>query len=62
MTIDLRLAEPALLRDAAFVGGAWVKGAATIAVTNPADGSLVGTVPNLGEAETRGAVDAAVPA
>ncbi|WDF74899.1 NAD-dependent succinate-semialdehyde dehydrogenase [Novosphingobium sp. KACC 22771] len=62
MTIDLRLSEPALLRDAAFVGGAWVKGAATIAVTNPADGSLVGTVPNLGEAETRGAVDAAVPA
>jgi len=62
MTMDLRLAEPALLRDAAFVAGAWVKGAATIAVTNPADGSLVGTVPNLGEAETLGAVDAAVPA
>ena len=60
--MDLKLAEPALLRDAAFVGGVWVGGGASIAVTNPADGALVGHVPDLGEAETLSAVEAAVPA
>lgn len=58
--MDLRLAEPALLRDAAFVGGVWARGAASIAVTNPADGALIGHVPDLGEAETLSAVEAAV--
>jgi succinate-semialdehyde dehydrogenase/glutarate-semialdehyde dehydrogenase len=62
MTTQLGLNHPALLLDAAFVGGAWVSAQATIPVTNPADGSLVGTVPNLGGQETTAAVDAAVPA
>jgi len=53
------LAEPDLLRDAAFIGGVWLGSADTITVTNPADGSVVGTVPNLGEEETTLAVDAA---
>jgi succinate-semialdehyde dehydrogenase / glutarate-semialdehyde dehydrogenase len=55
----LALAHPALLRDAAFVGGAWVRAGAVIDVTNPADGTLVGQVPDLGEAETLDAVSAA---
>ncbi|HZV10482.1 MAG TPA: aldehyde dehydrogenase family protein, partial [Novosphingobium sp.] len=59
---SLVLSEPDLLRDAAFVGGTWLAGEETIAVTNPADGSLVGTVPNLGAAETTLAVDAAARA
>jgi succinate-semialdehyde dehydrogenase/glutarate-semialdehyde dehydrogenase len=59
---DLALAQPQLLRDAAFVGGAWVKGTARLAVTNPADASLIGYVPNLGEAEALAALAAAVPA
>jgi len=50
------------LRDAAFVAGAWVRGEASLAVHNPADGSVVGHVPNLGEADTLAAVAAAVPA
>ena len=55
----LGLIDPDLLRDAAFVDGSWLTGAASLAVTNPADGSIVGHVPNLGEAETLLAVGAA---
>jgi succinate-semialdehyde dehydrogenase/glutarate-semialdehyde dehydrogenase len=62
MKTQLDLNHPALLRDAAFVAGAWVSAQDAIAVTNPADGSLVGYVPNLGAQETTAAVDAAVPA
>jgi succinate-semialdehyde dehydrogenase/glutarate-semialdehyde dehydrogenase len=62
MTNDLELAQPKLLRDAAFVGGAWVKAARGIAVTNPADGTVIGHVPDLGEADAIAAVEAAVPA
>jgi succinate-semialdehyde dehydrogenase/glutarate-semialdehyde dehydrogenase len=51
-----------LLRDAAFIDGAWVTGEHTFDVTNPADGSLVGTVPALGAAEATLAVDAAARA
>ena len=62
MSPNLKLNAPDLLRDAAYVDGAWLKGLATLAVTNPADGTLIGTVPNLGEAEARRAVDAAAQA
>ena len=62
MLADLALGHPALLRDAAFIGGVWTQGAGSLPVTNPADGSLVGHVPDLGEAETLAALDAAVPA
>ena len=55
----LTLSEPDLLRDAAFVDGTWLAGAHTLAVTNPADGAVLGHVPNLGAAETTLAVDAA---
>ena len=54
--------EHALLRDTAFIDGAWVAGERTFDVTNPADGSLVGTVPSLGAAEATLAVDAAARA
>ncbi|WP_371431432.1 NAD-dependent succinate-semialdehyde dehydrogenase [Novosphingobium sp.] len=51
--------EHGLLRDTAFIDGAWVTGEHTFDVTNPADGSVVGTVPSLGAAEATLAVDAA---
>ncbi|GAO53326.1 NAD-dependent succinate-semialdehyde dehydrogenase [Novosphingobium sp. MD-1] len=54
--------EHGLLRDTAFIDGAWVTGEHTFDVTNPADGSLVGTVPSLGAAEATLAVDAAARA
>ncbi|MCJ2182148.1 NAD-dependent succinate-semialdehyde dehydrogenase [Novosphingobium sp. 1949] len=53
---------PALRREAAFVDGAWIAAERTITVTDPADGSVVGTVPDLGPEETGRAVDAAVRA
>lgn len=60
----LQLKNPALLRDACLVDGAWrqAASAAQIAVTNPADGSVVGHVPVLSGAEVAQAVDAAAAA
>ncbi|PPD41933.1 MAG: succinate-semialdehyde dehydrogenase (NADP(+)) [Methylocystis sp.] len=45
----------------AFIGGAWVNAdsGATFAVTNPATGETLGTVPDMGVAETRRAIEAA---
>jgi succinate-semialdehyde dehydrogenase/glutarate-semialdehyde dehydrogenase len=60
-TAALRLDTPELLRSAAFVGGAWCGAdlGATFDVRNPADGSVVGSVPDMGAAETRRAIEAA---
>jgi succinate-semialdehyde dehydrogenase/glutarate-semialdehyde dehydrogenase len=56
MTIALR--NPALLREQCLIDGAWV-GATTIAVNDPATGEKLGAVPDLGAAETQGAIAAA---
>jgi succinate-semialdehyde dehydrogenase/glutarate-semialdehyde dehydrogenase len=56
-TIELK--RPELLRDQAFVAGEWVGSAQTIDVTNPATGGVIATVPRLGAAETRRAIEAA---
>jgi succinate-semialdehyde dehydrogenase/glutarate-semialdehyde dehydrogenase len=50
-----------LLREACYINGEWVgaDGGGTIAVTNPATGEQLGTVPNCGVAETRRAIEAA---
>jgi succinate-semialdehyde dehydrogenase/glutarate-semialdehyde dehydrogenase len=58
---DLRLNDPKLLRDRAFIDGEWCEAVngSSFAVDNPADGTLVGRVPDLGAAETRRAIDAA---
>ena len=55
----LALARPDLLREAAWINGVWVTGQASIAVTNPATGRVLGHVPSLGEAEALDAVAAA---
>ena len=55
----MNLQEPALLREACYIGGKWITSGDTIRVTNPADGSLVGTVPRLGSAEAGQAIAAA---
>ncbi len=59
-------AEPALrahtlFRQQACLDGQWVgaDNGATLAVHNPADGSLLGQVPRMGAAETRRAIAAA---
>jgi len=55
------LKDPSLLRQQAFVAGAWCDAddGQTIAVTNPANGETVASVPHMGAAETKRAIDAA---
>jgi succinate-semialdehyde dehydrogenase/glutarate-semialdehyde dehydrogenase len=53
--------DPSLFRQQAYLDGAWVDadGGATIDVDNPATGDVLGTVPKMGAAETRRAIEAA---
>ena len=55
------LREPSLLRDRCYVGGEWLAAdtGRTLTVKNPATGALIGCVPDMGQAETRRATDAA---
>jgi succinate-semialdehyde dehydrogenase/glutarate-semialdehyde dehydrogenase len=53
------LKDPALFTQAAYIGGEWVTGRSTLPVRNPANGEVVGTIPDLGAEETRRAIDAA---
>ncbi len=48
-----------LVETAAFVDGLWIEADATFEVTNPADGSVIAQVADLGAAETRIAIEAA---
>jgi succinate-semialdehyde dehydrogenase/glutarate-semialdehyde dehydrogenase len=55
------LKDPSVLRQQAFVGGAWCDAddGQTIAVINPANGETVASVPHMGAGETKRAIDAA---
>lgn len=57
----LALKKPDLLRQQAYLDGRWcdADSAETIAVTNPATGETLGTVPRMGVAETRRAIEGA---
>jgi succinate-semialdehyde dehydrogenase / glutarate-semialdehyde dehydrogenase len=57
----LTLKDPSLLRQQCFIAGQWcdADGGATISVTNPATGETLGSVPKMGAAETRRAIEAA---
>ena len=61
MSLSERLKDLRLFRQRAFVAGAWIDAdsGATVTVTDPATGAEIGTVPALGEQETRRAVKAA---
>ncbi|WP_022950724.1 NADP-dependent succinate-semialdehyde dehydrogenase [Leucothrix mucor] len=50
-----------LLHQKCYINGEWLDAdnASTIEVTNPANGDVLGTVPNMGEQETQRAIDAA---
>jgi succinate-semialdehyde dehydrogenase/glutarate-semialdehyde dehydrogenase len=56
-----RLRDPALLRFQAFIAGEWRDSEAggSLAVTDPATGETLGTVPDCGTVETRAAITAA---
>ncbi|MBF0325701.1 MAG: NAD-dependent succinate-semialdehyde dehydrogenase [Alphaproteobacteria bacterium] len=57
----LNLADIKLLRHHAHVNGQWIHAdsGASLAVTNPADGSVIVRVASVGQAETRRAIEAA---
>ncbi len=60
---DIRnsMKDPSLFIERCYVDGAWVEadGKKTLEVTDPATGEALGTVPSMGEAETRRAIEAA---
>ena len=59
-TVGVPLQDSKLFRQACYIDGAWVDaGQGSIEVDNPATGETIGTVPKLGRAETRAAIDAA---
>jgi succinate-semialdehyde dehydrogenase/glutarate-semialdehyde dehydrogenase len=55
------LTDPRLFRQSCYIDGAWVnaKSGGTVSVDNPATGEVIGTVPRMGTAETRDAIEAA---
>ena len=57
----LQLKDMTLFRQQCYIDGLWVDAddQSTLAVTNPADGLQIGTVPKMGAAETRRAINAA---
>ncbi len=57
----LPVKDPTLFRQANYVDGKWIEAdnGATLTVRNPATGEPIGTVPALGAAETRRAIEAA---
>jgi succinate-semialdehyde dehydrogenase/glutarate-semialdehyde dehydrogenase len=58
---SVQLKDMSLFRQQCYIDGAWVDAddKATLAVHNPADGQQIGTVPKMGVAETRRAIEAA---
>jgi succinate-semialdehyde dehydrogenase/glutarate-semialdehyde dehydrogenase len=57
----LRLADPGLFREQDYVAGEWIDAdnGTTVEVTNPATGTVLGTVPSVGAVETARAIAAA---
>src|SRR4249919_2959538 len=55
----LSLKDSKLFREQCYLDGQWVSSPRTLAVINPATGSAIGSVPDLGAAETKRAIEAA---
>jgi succinate-semialdehyde dehydrogenase/glutarate-semialdehyde dehydrogenase len=62
MSVELK--DPTLLRESCFIDGGWsaADSGATLEVTNPATSKKLGSIPNMGAAETRRAIAAAAAA
>ncbi|WP_420348998.1 NADP-dependent succinate-semialdehyde dehydrogenase [Pelagibius sp.] len=56
-----RLSDPKLFREQCYIDGRWADadGGGVIEVSNPANGDVLGSVPKMGAAETRRAIEAA---
>lgn len=59
--MSLELKDPSLLRQQAYVNGQWCEAdsGARTEIFNPANAEKIGSVPNMGRAETRRAIEAA---
>lgn len=57
----MQLKDQSLFRQQAYINGQWLDAddGKTVSVTNPATGEVLGTVPKMGAAETRRAIEAA---
>ena len=57
----IRLKDPTLFKERGFIAGQWVAAdsAQATEIRNPANGEVLGSVPNMGAAETRRAIEAA---
>ena len=57
----MELADKTLLKQLCYIDGQWISAdsAQTFAVTNPASGETLASVPDAGAAETRRAIEAA---
>jgi succinate-semialdehyde dehydrogenase / glutarate-semialdehyde dehydrogenase len=62
--MSVKLKDPTLLRELCFIDGAWsgADSGATLEVINPATLKKLGSIPNMGAAETRRAIAAAAAA
>jgi len=60
----MQLKDPSLFRQQCYVGGTWrdADSGKTVDVTNPATSEILGTIPFMGEAETRSAISDAAEA
>src|ERR1019366_1812395 len=60
----MKIQDSSLFREACFIAGAWTgaDSGGTLPVHNPATGKLLGSIPNMGTAETRRAIGAAAHA
>lgn len=59
--LEDRLKDSSLLRNKAYIGGEWIAAdnGETVVVTDPATNLAIGSVPNMGAAETRRAIESA---
>ena len=57
----MQLQDSSLLHEKCYINGQWLDAdsASTITVTNPENGDVLGTIPNMGATETQAAIDAA---
>jgi succinate-semialdehyde dehydrogenase/glutarate-semialdehyde dehydrogenase len=64
MPVTMHLKDPKLLRELCFIDGAWTgaDNGAVLEVNNPASARRLGSIPNMGAAETRRAIAAAAAA
>jgi hypothetical protein len=51
------LKDKSLLKDKCYIDGKWLSASKSIDVTNPVNESVIGSVPAMGRAETRQAIE-----